>query len=475
MNLGEYKDIFGALSSTLRGQFSPEQLGVRLFMDRDDIPSADNILVWFHERFHYLQVIFTPYGQLKWGAYRTVVTDILETWMCLSRENKIEKKIPIAEYLKDKTNAALQVAFNTWMHSTMYELYGLVERGVGRNLPQLLPALQNTEICPKIQIQGKEHLLRGLDILESFAKFEEAMLGELITGKTLDEFIDPEKLNVEYYAALYYFLEEVGVERLVEFPIICELALTPAHIPAPFSIQSFRENAPNWRFVSLINAIKDSPVLPAIDFYKDHLFFEYADIVLTRCNYPTLEQAWQGCIEHAEAADLTMAEEMKAAIEYKQTHPWALSYPMRDYNEFTSEEFSRFEPYFTIVDDGVLYNFEYIKPEEFMLENHLQALAQQICGKMSRYCIYTDLLMCGYSYMGNKTCPHYISGECDGHLAPDSDLLNYELDDHGNLKRGCSFEMVLNIIGTSVREISVGDISKSLSLEDFSAAASTSK
>lgn len=68
MNVGELKNIFGTLSSKLRGQFSPEQLSSRLFMERDDIANADNILVWFHERFHYLQIVFTPYGQLKWSA-----------------------------------------------------------------------------------------------------------------------------------------------------------------------------------------------------------------------------------------------------------------------------------------------------------------------------------------------------------------------------------------------------------------------
>lgn len=471
MNVGELKNIFGTLSSKLRGQFSPEQLSSRLFMERDDIANADNILVWFHERFHYLQIVFTPYGQLKWSAYRTVVTDVLEAWLNLSSQNAVKKKVPLSEYLKDGTNASLQIAANTWMHSAVYEIYSLVEHGVGKNLKQFIPALQSGDVLPRVQLQGKEYFLRGIDILESFAKFEEAMLGELVTGKTLDEFIDPEKLNPEYYAALYYFIEEVGVERLAEFPIICELALTPAHIPAPFSIESYYENAPNWRFVNLVNAIKDSSVLPAIDFYSDDSFYEYADIVLKRCNYPTIDQAWQGCIDYANSSDLTMAEEMKAAIDYKRAHPWSLSYPMRDYDEFTSDAFSRFEPYFTIVDDGVLYNTEHINREELLLENHLQALVKQICGQMSPYCIYTDLLMCGYSYMGNKTCPHYISEECTGHIDPESDLINYKLDEEGNLTHGCSFEMALNVIGTSIRDIHVGDISKSLSFKQLSEAA----
>jgi hypothetical protein len=346
-----------------------------------------------------------------------------------------------------------------------------VEHGLNTNIVQLFPALRNEGGCPIIRVLGEDYRLRGIDILESFAKFEEAMLGELITGKTLDEYINPQKLNPEYFIALYYFIEEVGADRLVEFPVICELALSVSNIPAPYSLECFRENAPNWRFVELIKAIKDSSTLPPIDIYSNSSFYAYANEVLNRCNYPLLEQIWQGCIEYVNAADLTMAEEMKAAIDYKQTHPWALSYPMRDYEEFTSDDFSRFEPLFTIVEDGILYNFDHIDQNELLLELHLQALVKQISGQPSRYCIYTDMLMCGYSYFGNTTCPHYISGECDGYICAESNLLDFKLDGSGNLIHGCSFELILNIIGTSVRDIYVGDISKSIDLNQLSAAA----
>lgn len=62
-----------------------------------------------------LQIVFTPYGQLKWSAYRTVVTDVLEAWLNLSSQNAVKKKVPLSEYLKDGTNASLQIAANTWI------------------------------------------------------------------------------------------------------------------------------------------------------------------------------------------------------------------------------------------------------------------------------------------------------------------------------------------------------------------------
>ena len=63
MNFSYFQDD---VLSALRGQFFSEQFGTRLFMFHEDISTPENFLVWFHERFHYLQSIFTPYGHLKW-------------------------------------------------------------------------------------------------------------------------------------------------------------------------------------------------------------------------------------------------------------------------------------------------------------------------------------------------------------------------------------------------------------------------
>ncbi|MCI9083811.1 MAG: hypothetical protein HFI70_16465 [Lachnospiraceae bacterium] len=50
--------------------------------------------------------------------------------------------------------------------------------------------------CTVISIGGKKYSFRIIDILESFAKLEEAMLGELITERNSDELIDPDRLNM---------------------------------------------------------------------------------------------------------------------------------------------------------------------------------------------------------------------------------------------------------------------------------------
>ena len=83
--------------SALLGQFTPSNLGSRLYMEKSELETPDKFLVWFHERFHYLQVVFTPYGHLKWGAYRTSTADIIEAWAKLSTLFKQPRKLPIRE------------------------------------------------------------------------------------------------------------------------------------------------------------------------------------------------------------------------------------------------------------------------------------------------------------------------------------------------------------------------------------------
>lgn len=457
--------------SAIRGEFSPSQFSARLFMAQDELMTPENYLIWFHERFHYLQSIFTSYGHLKWAAYRTVTADIVQAWLNLPDILASQRKVPIAEYLCDDTTEGLKIASTIWMNDVLYQIYHIVERGViDDDSKNLFRQFDSACPCPKINLLGQQYSLRGLDILESFAKFEEAMLSELITGKSLDESINPNYLNKEYYAALYYFVEELGAERLNEFPIVCELALASSHIPSPTDLKNFYDNAPNWRFVKIIDALKNSNRLPQVDFYDSKSFFEYSNTVFTLCGYESWDEIWKSAKEYAESADLTLAKEMIDAINYKKENPWMLSYPMCDFNAFTSEEFNRFFPYFTIVNDGVMYNMDNISSSELLFESHLQALALQICGHISKYSIDSKKLMCGYSYMGLKNCPHYISGECDGHIDCSSVLPNIVLDAQQNVKSGCTFEMILNIQGTSIRKITIGRI-RPLSFNDISKAA----
>ncbi len=450
-------NLHGETLLALLGEFMPSNLGSRLFMERSELGTPEKFLIWFHERFHYLQVVFTPYGHLKWASYRTSTTNIIEAWTKRSLLLKQPRKLPIREYMLNDTPESVKLAYNIWVNDLPNDLYKIVEKGITTyGEMALFGGLNHETCCPIINLHEQEYRLKGIDVLESFAKFEEAMLGELVCEKTLDELIDPNKLNPEYYSAVYYFIEMVGAKRLTEFPIVCELALATAHVPNPSSQEEFRKYAPNWRFVEMVEKIKTLEDLPTIDFNNNATYFDYANAVLNACGYETLDEAWLSAEEYAEMSDLTMAQEMKAAIEYKKAHPWMLSYPMCDEAEFFSEAFNRFEAYFTIMDDGISYNSNHIRFAELLFENHIQALARQICGHTSRYCHDSFKLMCGDSFMGTNTCPHYLNGECDGYVDCETELPQLILDEQSNIKSGCTFDFCLKLAGIDIKDIEIG-------------------
>lgn len=439
----------------IRGQFTPTSMGARIFMDKDELEKPDNWLVLFHERFHYFQMIFTPYGQLKWGAYRTNSMDIIEAWSNLTDSLRLSKKIPIKEYLKDGTEEGIKIAYNLAVKDLMYDIYTVIEHGPFKE-SKYFPSINDSSGCPIIFFNGEKYSFRVVDILESFAKFEEAMLGALITEKNLDELIDPTKLTPEYYSALCYFNEQIGAERLLEFPVVCELALMSAHIPSFTSVDMLKKYAPNWRFVKIIEVIKDSSNLPAIDLNDDESFWKYCQYVLNKCDYENISDSWKTANEYSKSSDLTMSIEMQKASDYKISHPWILTYPMMSISEFISDEFNSFQPYYTITEDGVLYDAKFIKDEEIILENHLQALAQQICGRKSKYCQDSFRLMCGHTFMGTLTCPHYLNGDCDGYIDKDSVLPELRLDENSTILSGCTFEIFLNMHGLTIKNIFIG-------------------
>ena len=69
------------------------------------------------------------------------------------------------------------------------------------------------DLLPQIKVNGKKYLLNGLDIIESFAKYEEAILAFLMENKDINDTINPDFLSPRYYVVLYYFVEQLGMDR----------------------------------------------------------------------------------------------------------------------------------------------------------------------------------------------------------------------------------------------------------------------
>lgn len=116
--------------------------------------------------------------------------------------------------------------------------------------------------------------------------------------------------------------------------------------------------------------------------------------------------------------------------------------------------------------DGSRYTVDSeILGQEVVFENHFQAFAHQICGNMSPRCVDCGKVQCGFSYYGIKGCQYILDGSCDGHVDRDSALPELVLDENDNIVEGCVFEAFFNIMGVSVKDLIVTDISKKIDLD----------
>lgn len=182
----------------INGQFFPGQMSSRLYMRTEDV--AKKYQTAFHERFYYLQYIFTPYGHMKWGANRTFSSEILNIW--LDKDLSTRKKFPVSEYLENNENS-LKVLCSIMMQDFTKRLSDVTEGIVlTREELKIVGVDDEESLIPQIEVSGKRYSLNGLDIIESFAKYEEAIIALLVEGKDVNNTINPEILHPRYYIAL---------------------------------------------------------------------------------------------------------------------------------------------------------------------------------------------------------------------------------------------------------------------------------
>lgn len=457
---------FETCLNTIKGSYTPEQFGVFLNMYSCEVD--DNYLVLFHEQFHHWQSVFTPYGQLKWGCVRTVSTKLIELWLTATKDFPNERKLPAADLIpcKDITQASCLAKILT--QAIAWQICLLGERTVITPLLKKVLPISIDDITPTIQLQGDLYHLNGIDILESWAKFQEASLANIIDGKHLHEMIDPNKLNKEYYSALYYFFDKIGPNRIVEFPVICELSMATGKLCTYSNDFNWKRYHPAWRFIHLVDiasTLSESEYLH-YDRIEDG-FLPYTETLLQKSGFDDWNTAWEGAKEYAEQTDLNIPNEMHNAIIWKRKYPWAISFPFINYE--TLMGLKEFHPYYINTIDGTRFTVASNSfANEVMFEAHYQALAHQICGRMSERCLDRGKLQCGYSYYGLCGCKYLQNEACDGHVDHNSTLIPFVTNDKSEILEGCDFEFFLNLIGTSIREIYVSDILKQIDADMLS-------
>ena len=378
----------------INGQFFPGQMSSRLYMRTEDV--AKKYQTAFHERFYYLQYIFTPYGHMKWGANRTFSSEILNIW--LDKDLSTRKKFPVSEYLENNENS-LKVLCSIMMQDFTKRLSDVTEGIVlTREELKIVGVDDEESLIPQIEVSGKRYSLNGLDIIESFAKYEEAIIALLVDLKN--------------------------------------------------------------------NKLK-------YNIFEDNSFWEYTTLILTGCQFEEWDEIWKSAEEYAKQCDLSMSQEMLLVINYKKGHPWCLSYPMANAEEFIGAEFNRFYPLFTITDNEVFYNVAGVNQNEIFLENEIQSFVSQLIGYKSKYNLYPHSIQCADSYYGIHSCKHWLDGTCDGHLCAESEIPELVMDDNYNIIDGCMLEIFLNIEGTSIKKIEIGNTGKVLPFSELASLVKT--
>lgn len=462
MNTIEFKHSLDDLSNclnALNGTFSPDSMSAQLFFGDEEIP--DKIHIYFHERFHYLQTIFTSYGHIKWGVNRSMTADVVDDWIHLYRING-KGIISAYYYFEKKKEDNLKLLADICLQNTARIMSNLSNT---HYLPDVFNSYFDdvSKQLPRIDFNGNSIELTDIFIFESYAKFEEALFRLAFNHTPISETINPDNLNPEYYLLIHYFVEKIGPERLLEFPAICEIALNILHIPRPENIQ---DSHPVCRFFKIIDYLQKNPDILLPSLIDDDAFLTYTSSIYTGCGFPSWDEIWKESIEYASRTDLTLSKEMLRAIDFKLNNPRALSYALFDKNLFFSKDFMSFHPLFTITNDGIIYSLDNISVNEFAFECHFQALAYQIIGNHSKRCIYPDMLQCGYSYFGINECKYYKEGLCDGHIDCKNPLLDLEIS-NGQLINGCEFEFFLRALGCSIKDIEVINTGKHILLDDI--------
>jgi|GEM_PF-5320816 len=111
---------------TIKGLFTPEQLGVFLNMHSQSI--EENYLVYFHECFHYWQSIFTPYGHLKWGNHRTVSSEVIDLWLKATKDTPTERVLPIGGVLPCQSKEQFSNVTQIFIQDYSSKIVALEER-----------------------------------------------------------------------------------------------------------------------------------------------------------------------------------------------------------------------------------------------------------------------------------------------------------------------------------------------------------
>lgn len=444
-------------SETILGSFVPYRLHMRLAGDLGEYlpaqgePQADAQATIVHEHMHYYQTIFTGYGQIAWQTQRQATAFLMNEWQDIPPTPDGRRRLPLAN-LACAGGGYLSRAI--WINRSIHELLLLARARhsltrPGARLHELGSMLVRHPwlVNPSVTLDGKSYIIEGRDIVETHAQFVEGTYSWVANNIPLAKTFDPKVLPKRYWAPLFFYFEQLGTTRIFEFPYICDLALQISWNPLiPQTEDQWRASSPSWRFVRLIEALREKPEirLEAPERVRDQ-YTDFATALLKACGYSALDTILserldtftrQPTLSHLETA-------MMAALKFRQSHPWCGGNPIEDANTW-KEIVDKFpapllQVGHQIFSDGSRQSLD----SEIIMELQFQAFADQIRGART-YAANAGVLECAYSLFDiDEGCEYQLSHACQGRIAPSEGLpFPVGTDPNGNLT-GCQMGMLL--------------------------------
>lgn len=471
-----------SLLDTVFGNFMFEQLrislaGESLKYDPDDA-SLQEVSTWVHENMHFLQTIFTGHGQTMWQSRRLLTSFVIEEWRQGIQQPPIEKvRIPLGHYAKASKkcmarallveHAAEQIVDMSRVRFWMDDPTIFLDQLAGSQLRKHWIA------NPVISVNGRQHVLQGKEIYEGHAKFVEATFLEYVAGTSRANAWDRSALPVIYHVALDWFLEQCGEGHYFDFPFICDLALqTTWNFIFPETEEEWRATNPSWRFVRLTEALKANQQLNVGDPSEwPQKYPLFTETLLNQCKFKSLNQVLQDCLtslrQNGELSNFDKL--MERALLFRTDTPWCGGNPIVDMNLWRDlkETFSApaIEINGRLVGSG--FKNEHAN-SEIVFELHYRALVDQILGDFSEQAVNDEAIECGFAkYSIRKGCEHQKSRTCSGRYRPEygspQPLVLHENEDVS----GCTFELVLNLIGIKSQDLEIDHFAQLPTDEDL--------
>ncbi|QUY45434.1 hypothetical protein [Acaryochloris marina] len=452
------------------GSFNPLRLHMRLnnFPEDKEDPSTVPIeaqATMVHEYAHYLQILFTGFGQISWDFNRQLTGFLFNEWNQLSRSQGVKRYLPLA-YLSN-------ISLDNFMQ-------GLLVNTASKDMLNLARArfyLSNPEIKifelgitdlkkdwfvnPRINLKNTTHILQTKDITEGQAYFIESEFLEVMHNIPRNISLDKSAISKQYWLAYEWFIEICGEQRYKEFPIICDLAMQTSweHIK-PKCIDEWQDSHPAWRFIKLTLALSESDELKLKDDeeWPNH-YSSYSSSLLNTCQYKSLEDIFiERLTSFGRRQELLELEKiMQRGMRFRIDNNMYAGNPLSDLYLWQKISNSFPIPFAQI--NGKMNSFGPQSTElsnEIVIELQFQAFAYQILGEFSNEAKQEKSVECAFSKFNiSQGCEYQRSHSCSGryqvHAGPPHAV---EVDRNGDFT-GCSFEALFLSAGFQSTDIDV--------------------